>query len=76
MSGRLINWAIELSEFDIEFISQNALKGKALVDFVAEFMNISEEEAQGDNLWVIHVDSSSIKKNVGARVVLKTPTGE
>jgi hypothetical protein len=33
LSGQLIDWAIELSEFDIEFISQSAIKGQAFADF-------------------------------------------
>jgi hypothetical protein len=33
LSGQLIDWAIEHSEFDIEFISQSAIKGQALTDF-------------------------------------------
>jgi hypothetical protein len=76
LSGRLINWAIELSEFDIEFISQNAIKRQALADFVGEFTSISEEEPLGDSLWIIHVDGSSTKKNSGAGVVIKTPSGK
>jgi hypothetical protein len=70
--GRLINWAIELSEFDIEFISWNAIKRQALADFVAEFTSIFEEETPGDNLWIIYVDGSSMKKNGGSGVVIKT----
>jgi hypothetical protein len=50
LSGRLINWAIDLREFNIEFISRNAIKGQALADFVVEFTTISEEEPLGDNL--------------------------
>jgi hypothetical protein len=26
LSGRLVNWAVELSEFDIEFVPRNAVK--------------------------------------------------
>jgi hypothetical protein len=44
LSGRLINWAIKLSEFNIEFISRSAIKGQVLADFVAKFTNISKEE--------------------------------
>ena len=36
-SGCLLKWAIELSQFDIEFLPQPAIKGQALVDFIAEF---------------------------------------
>ena len=36
-SGRLLKWAIELSQFDIEFKSQTTIKGQALANFIAEF---------------------------------------
>ena len=37
-SGRLINWAIELSEFNIRYKLRTAIKGKILADFIMEFM--------------------------------------
>jgi len=36
-TGRLIQWAIELSEFDIKYQSRNAIKAQVLADFIAEF---------------------------------------
>ena len=35
--GRLVKWAIELSEFDIRYKPRAAIKGQILVDFIAEF---------------------------------------
>lgn len=35
-SGRLIKWAIELYEHDIEYYSRKAIKGLVLADFLAE----------------------------------------
>ena len=35
--GQLIQWAVELSEFDIRYQSRNAIKAQALADFIAEF---------------------------------------
>ena len=32
-AGRLIQWAVELSEFDIRYQSRNAIKAQALADF-------------------------------------------
>jgi hypothetical protein len=47
--GRLANWAIELEEFDLEFVPRNAIKGQAFVDFMAEFTNLPEtEKAEGN----------------------------
>ncbi|KAI5355931.1 hypothetical protein L3X38_008826 [Prunus dulcis] len=36
ISGRLIKWAIELGEFDIQFIPRPAEKGQAVADFIFE----------------------------------------
>ena len=36
-SKKLLKWSIELSEFHIDYKSRMAIKGQALVDFVAEF---------------------------------------
>ena len=35
--GRLIKWAIELSEFDIRYKPRTAVKGQLLADFIMEF---------------------------------------
>lgn len=44
LSGRLVNWAVELGQFDIEFHPRTAIKGQVLTDFLAEFCNIPEAE--------------------------------
>ena len=36
-SGRLMKWAIELSEFDIKYKPKTIIKGQVLADFVMEF---------------------------------------
>ena len=36
-AGRLIQWAVELSEFDIKYLPRHAIKTQALADFIAEF---------------------------------------
>ena len=36
-AGRLIQWAIKLSEFDVKYQSRNAIKAQVLADFIAEF---------------------------------------
>ena len=35
-SGRLLNWAIELSEFDIEYRPRIVIKGQVLADCIVE----------------------------------------
>ena len=36
-AGRMALWAIELSEFDIQYRPRTAIKGQAVADFIAEF---------------------------------------
>ncbi|XP_077219770.1 inorganic phosphate transporter 1-4-like [Tasmannia lanceolata] len=35
-SGRLVEWAVELSEFDIKYLPRPAIKAQVLADFIAE----------------------------------------
>ena len=37
VAGRLIQWTIELSEFNIKNQPRNAIKAQALADFIVEF---------------------------------------
>ena len=55
---RLIQWAVELSEFDIRYQPRNAIKSQALADFIAEFTPNYEDLREGgyNKKWVIHVD--------------------
>ena len=36
-TGRMIQWAIELSQFDIEYRPMTAIQAQALANFIAEF---------------------------------------
>ena len=44
-SGRLIKWAIELSEFDIRYKLRTTVKGQILADFIIEFTPTQSTEA-------------------------------
>jgi len=37
VAGRLVQWAVELGQFNIEYRPQVAIKAQVLVDFIAEF---------------------------------------
>ena len=76
-AGRLIQWAVELSEFDIEYRPRQAIKAQALADFVDEF-TVAEEELSGEEperKWEVEIDGSSVKGAGGVGVVFKTPKG-
>ena len=48
-TGRMIQWAIEFSQFDIEYHPKTAIKAQALADFIAEF-TIPNEEGDTDEV--------------------------
>ncbi|KAK1562785.1 hypothetical protein Q3G72_017018 [Acer saccharum] len=80
VSGRLTKWAIELSEFDIEYLLRTAIKGQVVADFVAEFIEpdievakMMVEQAKKKFRWQLRVDGSSNTHGNGAGVVVSTP---
>ncbi|XP_022146375.1 uncharacterized protein LOC111015604 [Momordica charantia] len=74
-SGHLMKWALELSEYDIQFEPRTALKGQAVADFIAE-LTPPPLSAKSDLPWTIYVDGSSNEKGCGAGILLLAPGGE
>ena len=76
-AGRMVQWAIELSQFDIEYHPRMAIKAQALADFIAEFMLPDEENLSPEvKRWTIQTDSSSAQGRGGVGVIVTTPYGE
>ena len=78
-SGRLMKWAIELSEFDIRCKPKTAIKGQILADFVMEFTSAEPaEKAQTETdppIWKLSVDGASNAQGSGASLILTSPEG-
>ncbi|XP_024046441.1 uncharacterized protein LOC112100831 [Citrus clementina] len=82
-SGRLVKWAIELSEFDIDYKPRAAVKAQAMADFVAEFTEpevcLDQQDVVTDSgeaqVWQMSVDGSSGEQGSGAGIVLEGPEG-
>ncbi|XP_050263844.1 uncharacterized protein LOC126708066 [Quercus robur] len=69
-------WAIELSEFDIQYRSRTAIKGQAVTDFIAEFTLGEGQVVEEKEQWSIYTDGSSNRRAGGAGVVIQTPQGD
>ena len=74
-AGRLIQWAIELSEFDVKYQPRNAIKAQVLADFIEEFTPNQGEQDGVDEAqrWVVNMDGSSTLYAGGIGIILKSP---
>ena len=75
-AGRMALWAIELSEFDVQYRPRTVVKGQIVADFIAEYTQSKDKGAEGHKLWSIHTDGSSNQRSGGADVVIQTPEGD
>ncbi|KAL5562066.1 hypothetical protein UlMin_031813 [Ulmus minor] len=85
LSGRLIKWAVELSEYDISYQPRTAIKSQALADFIANFAPSAQAQANSELLtiatppyssWTLSVDGSSNMSGAGLGLVLISPEGD
>ncbi|GKV44712.1 hypothetical protein SLEP1_g51871 [Rubroshorea leprosula] len=60
LSGRLIGWSVELSEYDLKFQPRTTIKGQAMADFLVECAPAAvKEKAPEHPLWVLYVDGAA-----------------
>jgi hypothetical protein len=70
-TGRIAQWAVEINQYDVEFVPRWAIKSQTLTDFIAEWTdsgmrNINELLDH----WVMYFDRSYTLKGAGVDVVL------
>ncbi|XP_014521800.1 uncharacterized protein LOC106778352 [Vigna radiata var. radiata] len=69
LAGRMVGWAVELSEFSIRYEPRGSVKGQHLADFAAEI------PLTGQGEWTLYVDGAFGRTVSGAGVVLEGPNG-
>ena len=78
-SGRLMKWAIELSEFDIRYKPKTTINRQVLADFVMEFTSAEPVENAQTMLdlpiWKLSVDGAANSQGSGAGLILTSPEG-
>ncbi|GKV49226.1 hypothetical protein SLEP1_g55988 [Rubroshorea leprosula] len=76
LSGRLIGWSVELSEYDLKFQLRTTIKGQAVADFLVECISATvEEKAPEHSVWVLYVDGAANIEGLGVGAVLVGPYG-
>ena len=76
VARRMALWAVELSEFVIQYRLRTAIKGQAMADFIAEFAQSEDKGEENAAQWNIHTDRSSNRRAGGAGVVIQTLEGD
>ena len=69
-------WAIELSEFDVQYHPRTVVKGQVVADFIAEYTQSEDKGAEEHRTWTILMDGSSNQRVGGASVVIQMPEGD
>ncbi|XP_057770724.1 uncharacterized protein LOC130990511 [Salvia miltiorrhiza] len=68
LSGRMVKWAVELGEYDVEYEPRTAIKAQALADFIQETTRRPMPE-----FWVAFVDGSVTNEGCGIGVYIVSP---
>ena len=70
-AGRMVQWVVELSQFDIDYRPRTAIKAQVLVDFIAEF-TMADQDPKAD-YQTMYTDGSSTSGIGKVGVILLTP---
>src|SRR4051812_25941348 len=83
-TGRIVEWALELSSFGLKFESTSTIQSRALAEFIAEWTPTPNEEIPETSIpgkeaskeWLMYFDGAFSLQGAGAGVLLVAPTGE
>lgn len=72
----MVQWVVELSQFNIKYKSRTTKKAQVLADFIAEFTLPEKSMMSKLELWTIQIDRSPTKRIGGVRVIITLPEGD
>ncbi|XP_016177887.1 uncharacterized protein LOC107620202 [Arachis ipaensis] len=73
LAGRMMTWAIELSQYNLRYEPRHAIKAQAMADFLVE---VTRDPTEDTGIrWKLHVDKASNQTSGGAGIILESPTG-
>ena len=68
---RMVQWAVELSQFDVDYRPRMAIKAQALANFVTEF-TIADQDPK-TNYWMVYTNRLLAASIRGVGVILLSP---
>ncbi|XP_068486668.1 uncharacterized protein [Phaseolus vulgaris] len=71
----MVRWAVELSEFDVQYEPRGPIKGQVYADFVVELSAADAHQEEANFWWLLSVDGSSNQQGSGVGVILEGPNG-
>ena len=75
--GRMVQWTIELSQFDIEYHPRTAIKAQALADFIVEFTLPDKDNLTNEiEWWTVQTNGLSTQRKGRVGVVITSPDRE
>ena len=80
-TGRIVEWALELSSFGLKFESTATIQSRALAEFIAEWTPTPDEEIPETSIpvkeaskeWLMYFDGAFSLQGAGAGVLLVAP---
>ena len=76
VAGRMALWAVELSEFDIQYHPRIAVKGQVVADFITKLTLGDSHGTKEKRQWNINTNGSSNRRVGGADMVIQTLEGD
>ena len=71
-SGQLVQWSVQLGEFDISYEPRQQIKAQAIADFIQE-MTVKNIDLSTYPEWRLFIDEASRAQGFGAGVALIGP---
>ena len=83
-TGKIVEWALELSSFGLKFESTSTIQSRELTEFIVEWTPTPDEEVtetvipgkESPQEWIMYFDGAFSRQGVGAGVLLVTHSGE
>uniref|UniRef100_A0A2N9GNC8 Uncharacterized protein n=1 Tax=Fagus sylvatica TaxID=28930 RepID=A0A2N9GNC8_FAGSY len=90
LTGKIARWQVLLSEFDILFVAQKAIKGQAIADYLADYPSEQLElmdskfldedvmtvDEDNHSRWKLYFDGAANSVGSGIGAVLVSPKGQ